>query len=81
MQECSYMKAAKKIDEGFVSVIRGNNIRQLDDTIKVYTAKKIAPFCEPIGGLFEGACLMPGAIFPDSMPLSIDCPWNAVTRW
>jgi hypothetical protein len=38
------MKDAIKIDAVFVSFIGVNKISKLDDTIKVYNAKKVAPF-------------------------------------
>ena len=71
------MKAAKKIDACLVGIPRGNKISWLDDTMKVYTAKIVAPFYASTGGFFGGVCLRPGAKSPNSRPRWIDCPATA----
>ena len=44
IEKSIYMKDAKKIDGAFVVFIGANKISQLDGTIKVYSAKEVAPF-------------------------------------
>ncbi len=68
------MKAAKKVDADLVNVPRGNKISRLDDTMKVYTAKIVAPFYMPTGEFFGGVCLRPGVRFPNSRLQWIDYP-------